>query len=279
MKLYDRIASIEIGPPGGTGFRFTGNRILFQVDKSDRVEANKARVEIMNLSEDTRNRIKTLDDQLIIRAGYVEATGEEVLFTGRVSRVEHRYPVPDIVSRIEAGDGATELRERRSSVSFSGGTDMQQIVQKLVDDFGLEIRDSIDVPRLRWTQGFSYAGPTREGLRKVLDRAGLDYSIQNGFLQIVERGGANRKTAVLVSSSTGLLSSPSPLDDQGGSLTEAKRKPGWAFRTLLQPQIEPGGTVQLESREARGMFRVNSVRHQGDTHGADWFSEVEVSEL
>lgn len=201
MKLYDRIASIEIGPPGGTGFRFTGNRILFQVDKSDRVEANKARVEIMNLSEDTRNRIKTLDDQLIIRAGYVEATGEEVLFTGRVSRVEHRYPVPDIVSRIEAGDGATELRERRSSVSFSGGTDIQQIVQKLVDDFGLEIRDSIDVPRLRWTQGFSYAGPTREGLRKVLDRAGLDYSIQNGFLQIVERGGANRKTAVLVSSS------------------------------------------------------------------------------
>ncbi len=279
MMQFDRIASIEIGPPGGAGLRVDKSRIVFQVDKTDKVESNKCRVEILNLSDATRARIRETDDAITIKAGYAEDGGEEVVFMGRVVRLEHRYPAPDIVTRIEGGDGISELRESRTSASFAGNAKMQDIVDKLIDDFGLELRDSIDVPRVRWTQGWSYSGPTREALRRVLEREGLEYSIQNGYLQIIERGGVNKKAAVLISSATGLLSSPARLNELAGDTEGSKKKPGWAFRCLLNPKIEPGGTVQLQSRDVRGFFRVNNVRHDGDTHGDEWSSQVEVSEI
>lgn len=280
MNNFDRIASVEIGPVGGgQGFRVEKNRIRFSIDKNDNVEANRASVEIFNLSQQSRSRIRDTGDKVIVRAGYTQAGGEEVVFTGQITRVEHTYPVPDIVTKIECGDGVTELREKRSAVSFASDADMEQIVRKLVEDFGLEIRDSVNLPRTKYAHGFSFAGPTREGLRKVLDRDALTYSIQSGYLQIIPRGGANQKQEVLISPRTGLLSSPARLDDVGGDLTGAKRNPGWSFSALLQPKVEPGGTVRLESREANGRFRVNAVRHQCDTHGREWYSEIQVSEL
>lgn len=280
MSQFDRVASVDIGPPGEQGFRVRDVRIVFEVDKTDAQDANRARLEILNLSDDTRNRIRETDDAIIIRAGYAQDTGEEVLFTGRVASVEHRYAPPDIITRIESGDGITELRESRSSVSFSGpGASLTLIVRKLADDFGLEIRDSIDVPRIRWTEGLAIAGPTRDAMTKVLDRAGYEWSVQNGYLQVIPRGGANTKPAVVIRSDTGLLSSPARINQVEENLDETKRKPGWAFRCLLNPRIEPGGLVQLESRDVQGLFRVNNVRHAGDTHGEEWSSQVEVSEL
>jgi hypothetical protein len=280
VNNFDRVGSVEIGPKdGGTGFRIEKSRFRFTIDKNDQVEANRASVEIYNLSAESRNRIREIDDKVIIRAGYADAGGEEVLFTGQIVRVEHLYPSPDIITRIESGDGITELREKRSSASFAADAELEEIVRKLVEDFGLEIRDSADLPKTKYANGFSYVGPTREGLRKVLDRDKLTYSIQNGYLQIIERDGANRKQEVVLSARTGLLSSPARLDDVGGDLTGAKRNPGWSFSALLQPKVEPGGTVRLESREANGSFRVNSVRHTGDTHGREWYTEAQVSEI
>lgn len=279
--LFDRVASVEIGPPGGTGFEVTYNRIVFDVEKTDDASANRGRVEIVNLTKATRDRIKKLTDAMIIRAGYAEASGREVLFRGQIAHVEHRFQSPDWITRLETGDGLKALREARSSLSFSAGADAMEIVKKLTDDFGIPLRDKIDVPRIRWSQGFSYAGPTRDGLRKVLDRLGYDYSVQNETLQIIPKGGATGREAVLISSATGLISSPVPINDQDTDLDESKVKklPGYAFRCLLQPRIEPGCAVRLESRDVQGYFRVNTVKHSGDTHGEDWVTEVEVSEL
>jgi hypothetical protein len=280
VSQFDRIASVSIGPPGQQGFRVRDVRIVFQVDKTDLPDANRCRLEIWNLSDDTRNRIRETDDAVVVSAGYAQDTGEQVLFTGRVASVAHRYVSPDIVTRIESGDGITELRESRSAVSFSGpGASLPEIVRKLADDFGLEIRDSIDVPRIRWTEGLSYAGPTRNAMTSVLDRAGFEWSVQNGYLQIIRRGDANTKPAVVIRSDTGLLSSPARINQIETALEGTKRNPGWAFRCLLNPRIEPGGLVQLNSRDVDGLFRVNNVRHSGDMHGDEWSSLVEVSEL
>lgn len=282
MTLFDRIASVEIGPPGAQGLRIANSRIAFQVDKSDKPPANKAKVEIYNLSQGTRDRIRKTTDVVMIRAGYREATGEELIFTGWINLVQHSFPSPDIVSRVEAGDGQKELREARSSLSFAGNVQLSQVVQKLVDDFGFDKRPNIDVPNVRWTEGYSWVGSTAEGLRQVLDRVGYSYSVQNGLVQILPKGGANGKPVLLISSDSGLLSSPEPINQVEGDLEDSstKKKPGWAFRCLLMPQLEPGGLVQLRSKAVTGTFRINNVRHSGDTETAqDWTSQVEVSEL
>jgi mannose-6-phosphate isomerase class I len=51
---------------------------------------------------------------------------------------------------------------------------------------------------------------------------------------------------------------------------------GWKIKALLQPNIEPGNVIVVESDEipAGSKFRVIEVEHIGDTHGPDWTSTI-----
>jgi hypothetical protein len=50
---------------------------------------------------------------------------------------------------------------------------------------------------------------------------------------------------------------------------------GWKVKTLLQPAMQPGGYVRLDTKSIKEeFFRIESVVSVGDTHGTDWFSEL-----
>jgi len=54
----------------------------------------------------------------------------------------------------------------------------------------------------------------------------------------------------------------------------------WKVRTLLRPDILPGGKIRLQSLKAKidGIFYVVSIRHNGDTHEGSFDSILEVVE-
>ena len=54
MPQFDRSASVVIGVPGGQGKRYAGLRIRFTVERDLKPSPNTAKVEIYNLSEDSR---------------------------------------------------------------------------------------------------------------------------------------------------------------------------------------------------------------------------------
>jgi hypothetical protein len=60
-----------------------------------------------------------------------------------------------------------------------------------------------------------------------------------------------------------------------GEEQELLRVLGYKVKSLLQPQLEPGGYVQLKTESILGeFFRIEELTHTGDTDGSEWHTEI-----
>lgn len=274
MPLFDRVINVQVGEK-----LFPNNlRITFDIIKTNESICNQASIVIYNLSENSRNQIKDLDTEITLHAGYSEYTGVKLVFKGNVLRANHTYSLPDIMTKIEAGDGIKALRETRNTVSFEEKTKVKDVLQKVAGDLGLEIREIPEVEG-EYAQGFSFVGSVKDALDKVCERCDASWSIQDNQLQITKDKAASVHAPVKINKIDGLLEKLEPLGDVRQYLlgTDDVIKSGYRFRTLLNPDIQPGRKLTLGGYP--GAFRVERVQHQGDNFEGDFISIVEVKEI
>jgi hypothetical protein len=93
----------------------------------------------------------------------------------------------------------------------------------------------------------------------------LQWSVQDGKLQFLALRTALAKEAILLSSDTGLLDSPTV--DQKGILKA---------RMLLAPDVFPGRLVVLKSKAFNGQWIIQKTSHVGNTHEGDWHIDIEA---
>ncbi len=275
MTFYKRTAAVDIELKSGEILRIRELRIEFQIEKTRNSTPNKANIKITNLSETTRNKMREKDALVRLFAGYEGDLGAALLFVGNSERIIHSWDTPDIVTEIEAKDGQRALRETRSSFSFGNNTPANAIVSRLAKDIGFPLRQDFDIKGTY--NGFSFNGLAKDGLDQITRRFGYDWSIINNEILIIPKNGASTRTAVLLSPQTGLVNTPERMIDQEGEFDQALQKPlEWKINSLLNPRLDPGTLVELDSKQAKGLFQIQKVRHYGDTRGADWYSEIEV---
>ena len=300
--LFDRVASLVIGKEGGEGRELAGLRFSFSIQKGSTKTPNKCTVKVWNAAPQTRARIETIGNALILRAGYAQDTGANTIFSGNVTRALTSREGPDWVTELELLDGGLEFRDTKASVSFAAGATVAQVIADLAKRFGLPVRplpDSIAAKQYR--SGFAFAGRVRDALDKACQYAGLEWSIQNREIQIIARGGVFRQRAYVLSPDTGLIGSPMQESksmtekaaakegvtasqpgvrrtterDAGGEVDNVLQVLGYKATSFLLPLLEPGGYVQLKSSGIDGeFFRVEELVHNGDTHGRDWHTEI-----
>lgn len=287
MTQFRRSASVTVGRTGETAKVISGLRVVFKVDKNEGKEPNKAKVEIYNLNEKSRNLIKKREEKdtlfIIINAGYLDGDGEELLFTGNVKTITHEITRPDIVTVIDAADGDKALFGTKASLSHGAGVKGSTILNQILRTMPLSNNlQTINIPSKAYANGFSFAGLAKDALTRVTKFLGLNWSIQNGEIRLIPFDGDDKTRAVSLSEATGLIGSPERLT---GSTRKAKGlskkdKPGWRFTSLLQPKINPTGKIVVQSREITepSTFTVFSVSHSGDTHGDEWTTITEVRE-
>lgn len=279
---FDRIATVTIGPPGGEGFSIEGARVSFSVNKTKTANSNECQVSLYNLSEDTRLKIRRADDVLILRAGYRDTDFEQIkiLSVGNVIDLVHAFESPDVVTKITTKDGIKLKRDTRIEISYEEGTQLSQVLKDVANRMGIPIRFIAATPQEQYLQGFCFAGLASEALNKVTDRLGLEWSIQNNELQILESGQSVPSELIKLTPDTGLLGRPQLVSSVGNNLSKnVSEKKQFSVRALLQPKLEPGGQVEVESEIMSGRYHIDSVQHAGDTHGQEWSSELKVSEL
>ena len=93
--------------------------------------------------------------------------------------------------------------------------------------------------------------------------------MQDGALQVLVSGQALERTAVLLSSETGLIGSP-----------EVSSKGILRARSLLNPEIFPGRKIKVETKEIKEpQFRIARVIFSGETFGQDWYVDIEAESL
>jgi hypothetical protein len=302
--LFNRTASLVIGQSGGKGIEVAGLRIAFNIEKTSTETLNNSTIEIYNLSPDSQKLIETPNNAVILKAGYTEDVGAQIIFTGIVRRSLTVRSGPDWITKLELDDGLLAYRDSKESFSFQAGVSGVGVLKSVAASFNLPVRQfPTGIKDKSYPAGFSFVGRVREAMTNVCNYLGLEWSIQNQEIQIIKKGGTTQRTAIVLSEDTGMIGSPAleakTLSDkaaakQGITVNSAgviqRRKEnvdgeidtklevqGYTVVSLLQPTLEPGSVVQLKARGIDGIFmRVEKLNHKGDTHGTEWYSELSL---
>ena len=87
------------------------------------------------------------------------------------------------------------------------------------------------------------------------------------MLQVLPRGRALQRSAVVLSPSTGLVGSPKIGKGRVASAV-----------AIIQPDLQPGRLVDLRASTVSGVYRIEEVEFEGETHGTPWYANLQLRE-
>lgn len=275
-----------------------GLRVAFDVEKSLNFEANRAVIWVWNLSQLSRDRSSdvvrrkirfTQAERIVLEAagassadglvvdnnlgiahvrlsaGYGAALG--LIFDGSTETIQHHRDGVDWVSEFDCGDTAVRMREAMLHRSYAPGTPVLDTIADLIHSMGVLL---LPAERAKLAAalgpsvhayGFSAAGPSLPLLQEMLAVLQLaeypfTWSVQDGQFLLLRVDQTLALPPVELSESTGMIGRPRRLDAGGVEVV-----------SLLDARYAPGQQVALTSSEVAGVFRVEHVRHAGDTRG------------
>ncbi len=240
----------------------------FKASRSLMGYAGTLDLEVRNLSDAHRRELLASPRRrtsVEVQAGYENARA--LIFRGDLRKVVPARDGTDWVLKVTAGDGEHALRNARVSQSFAAGATLDQVVRAIADAMGVGAGNAVTALRgatlgaldATFAEGTILHGLAAAELTRLTSSAGLTWSIQDGVLQVLPRGGALAREALLLSPSTGLIGAP-----------EIVNRRTITVKALLIPGLVPGQQVVLDSGIARGAWRISTAEYTGDTHGQEW---------
>lgn len=266
MTLYGRKVAVEIGVPGEDFKRWEGLRVSARVKKTRDSSPNTAEIEVYNLSADSIHHAQRDGAAVRLFAGH---DLERLIFVGKINQggAILKKQGPDRVLAIEAQDGGREYTQTRVNKTFDRGTKLSEIIQYLTDKTALPAA-AIEIERdAELTQGVTLTGRVSDVLDRLSKSIDAVWSIQDGEVQFLPRGGHTSDQAVLVSSAEGsknLIGSPAPTNN------------GLEVTALLDGRFLPGRRIRLQSEMYDGIYRVISLEHVYDSGWDNAFYTVMV---
>jgi len=269
------IASVSTG----VGLTIKDLRIEFELTKDLFGFPNLVKIDIFNLKEESRNKIKTEFDSLLLNIGYGNKMSN--VFTGQIRNAVHVKNGVDWVSTIYAGDGDKDFKTGFVSLSLESNTSTEDILTEVLSQLPNTIKGvfkgiGTDAQK---GQGVSITGQLKEVLDQLSSEADCDWSIQDGKLQFLGFGEVTDRKATVISSNTGMMGSP--------TVTEK----GVKVQALIVPELTPGQTIEIRSlgnnvqfgnmfftnppvTVGAGFWKVVKIVMKGSTHANDWVMNI-----
>lgn len=280
MTLYLRHLEVTIGPYGGRGQTITGHRVTFEVKHTRSSTPSGGELAVYNLSDDAISAIAD-GEVCVLRAGYDDAFRAGLLpivLRGDVTEVSTTREGPDRVTRIVVGDGDRVATTRAPAMSFDGqsiGAVVRELLGNAGDISGAAARDFVRQvvadPAFAIDAGAGIVTGTVSTALDALMPPGYGWTAQDGALVVVPPDGVVDTRAVALSSDTGMVGVPRRKRSSGSRSSDTIE-----VRILLMPELRPGRLVDLRSSFLSGVYVVTEVEHRGDTHGQDWYTDVDV---
>jgi hypothetical protein len=189
----------------------------------------------------------------------------ETVLVGDVIKAVHKGEFPDVITKIEVGDGTNKHRNSRHDKGYPPGTKFKAVIRDVIDSMGLGKGPEDGIPDKTFAHGITLSGLSRTHLNELTEDEDLEWSIQDETVQILPKGSGTSESVIFLSPDTGLIGSPNPTTK------------GIEFVSLLQPRLRPGRRVQLESREFKGIFKVRTVTQEGDSQKENFYSKCEAT--
>lgn len=294
---FDRSYKLLIGKKGQDKNAITIEppiRLSFDIQKDVKSEPNENTIKIYNLAESTRKEIEKQDLRCVLYAGYVEEKNTTLLASGDIATAYSYHAGADWVTEIYFLDGLVESRDTAVTLGYAANVNSTVIINDIAAKMGLKLIADNSLSERKWENGFSFYGAARKALDKIVAGTGLEWSVQNGELQIVNKGKATKRQGVVLAKDSGLIGFPERTREAARAKSadsedekKSKRqkttlsnqaKDGWNVKSLLLPQVNPADKVRLESLSVAGWFRAETVKHIGDSHSGDWVTELHLVE-
>lgn len=278
--------TISLGSPvAGAWFQtlqeqivITDMRVKFDIEKSMSKSPNRAKIEISNLREDTRQQIQTRRPlKVMLEAGWDDKV--LVIFKGDAALVESTHERTDWITKLEAGDGELAFANASIAQSFGEGATGQQVLGALAKQMGLSVPTNVQgakdlIKQITGGAGISLHGTAQTEMTKLLRPTGRSWSVQDEQLVILGAGETSESQAVLISQQTGMIGEPDY------ELPKTPGKPAvLKVKSQLNGNIQIGRKIQMNSDAIKGLFRVEKLKHSGDTHGKPWETEIQATML
>jgi hypothetical protein len=281
-SLDPSLVQAQFNDSNTTGLDLSGLSISFVVEKSlVATEPNVATIKVWNLSEQSRQLLsKATALTVLLEAGYIGGTSQ-IYFAGARSAWSTREGA-NYITHIESSDTiARPSGVRRTKKILPGSNSgsiyrtmgpkvpLQQAFQAITTSLGigegnLKLALATGSAPITSVNGAALLGNGARRMTDLCRSAGLEWSVQDGELQLLNVGQTLSTTkAILISSASGLIDSPSV--DSQGSLE---------LKTLLIPGLAPGVLILVDSLFVQGGFRIEKIRYEGNTHGQDWYAHI-----
>ena len=265
----------------------------FRVKRDLKQTPNSCLLSIWNLSKDHRSQLlkrnrpndqtKLVGVPVKIEAGYINNTS--VIFTGDLSEVSSVLDDTDWKTNLSSEDGGRALREARINQSFGKGMPISQVVTQIINEMKVGVGNALKEVSNKvlgksvgetTVHTLTVSGSASKHFDRIMQSAGLTWSIQNGVLQVLGPNGSLEQEAVLISPSTGLIGSPeSSIDStvtQGNAAAgSTSTHPGVIkMKTLLIPGLVPGRKITLQSAAFNGGYVITEVEYIGQSWSNQW---------
>lgn len=238
-------------------------RIAFSCDKTVDSSPNAAKINLYNLSKESRSKIKSEYDKITLEAGYQGAVGQTgnraIIFTGNLRDVSHEREQADIITRLECGDGDSGIRKGVVAETLPANTKPADAVKKLVEKMpGVElgnIKALESLPAL--PRPLVLCGSCIDYLNEISRTHKVYLTVQDGKLDAIQGDGAIEQITV-IAPETGMLGVPTITDN------------GIEVSCLLNPALKIGRIIEVKSETldmngADSRYRISALSHSGDS--------------
>jgi hypothetical protein len=274
MSKFIRDYELFVGK-GGKGLLIKDLRVQFDIKKDLFGIPNLAQITIFNLSEASRSLIEDEYEEVIFNLGY--RSGLSTVFQGEIRNAFHIRDGVDMKTVLYCGDGDKVFRTGYVSLSIEAPRTPDELLDEVVRDVTGAIKGFVGgVDKTAKNEdGVVLEGLFNNVMDSIAKESNSDWSIQDGKVQMLGYDSVLDKTALVISSLTGMIGSP--------TITEK----GVEVKQLIVPDVVPGQAVEIESQttsvnfgnlffskppqtQGTGIWKVVKSVMLGDTHASQF---------
>lgn len=280
--LYGRRYRVIVEGAAGNALDVSDLRCTFDIKKTYAMEPNQSSVTIYNLSPKTENALIAEGQRIIVEAGY-EGEQYGLIFDGNVLQpIRSKESATDYALTLLGLDGDRYLAYGFVNVALVAGQTARTVLETCAQkstvpaDMG---QISANLGSKPLPRGKVLFGMARDYLRQISRGNSAAFSIQDGKIVIQDPAWLADEIFSL-SPTSGLIGYPEQTEY------------GMSCRMLLNPRLKIGSPVHIDNSLIRGrryqsgqgirqldsdgIYKIITLRHFGDTHGADWYTEIET---
>lgn len=261
-----------------TGRNLSALDMTFKVKRTLKHKPNVATVRVFGMSPKTRLYFSTPKSlSLSLEAGY--DGDNELLFLGQIRNSHSQQEGAENVTTFETGDSekvmaAAGIQATWGAAGISIATALRTLQSTIPQVMsGSQVSNWNKQNAFLATLGETVLHPvggaidlrTNRYIDNICRSAGLEWSIQNGQIYVLPKGGTEASREIVLSEDSGLIGSPSV--DNAGFLR---------VKSLILKGLHPGALVRVKAQNVSGDYRIDSAEWIGGTQAGhrEWYCEM-----